>query len=99
MAFHTVIIPTVFTLKVRLFPGCFICITGYMCSNLILFYCFLFGPALPTIPVHEHREFVHGTYDYSSHLYGSVLNATYGGYVQNAVGYGAPRQPIMYPSY
>lgn len=55
--------------------------------------------ALPTQPVHEHREFVHGTYDYDSHLYGSVLNASYGGYVLNAVGHGAPRQPIMYPSY
>ncbi|VAH82480.1 splicing regulator RBM11-like [Triticum dicoccoides] len=55
--------------------------------------------ALPPRPVHEHREFVHGTYGYNSHAYGSVLNASYGGYVVNAVGHGAMRQPIIYPSY
>uniref|UniRef100_A0A453G2F5 RRM domain-containing protein n=2 Tax=Aegilops tauschii subsp. strangulata TaxID=200361 RepID=A0A453G2F5_AEGTS len=55
--------------------------------------------ALPTRPVHEHREFVHGTYGYNSHVYGSVLNASYGGYVVNAVGHRAVRQPIIYPSY
>ncbi|KAI5003491.1 hypothetical protein ZWY2020_030651 [Hordeum vulgare] len=55
--------------------------------------------ALPPRPVHEDREFVHGTYGYNSHVYGSVLNASYGGYVVNAVGHGAMRQPIIYPSY
>ncbi|KAM3334161.1 hypothetical protein ACQJBY_028916 [Aegilops geniculata] len=55
--------------------------------------------ALPTRPVHEHREFVNGTYGYNSHVYGSVLNASYGGYVANAVGHRAVRQPIIYPSY
>ncbi|KAM0890882.1 hypothetical protein ACQ4PT_026773 [Festuca glaucescens] len=55
--------------------------------------------ALPTQPVHEHRPFVHGTYDYNSRVYSSVLIARYGGYALNAVGHGAPRQPIMYPSY
>lgn len=99
MVFHKAIILTMFTLKVRLFPRSVYTYSRIRDLNLILFYCFLFSPALPPRPVHEHREFVHGTYGYNSHVYGSVLNASYGGYVVNAVGHGAMRQPIIYPSY
>ncbi|CAM0883879.1 unnamed protein product [Alopecurus aequalis] len=55
--------------------------------------------ALPVRPVHDYREFTHGMYDFSSHEYRSALIARYGGYAPNAVGHGAARQPIVYPSY
>lgn len=55
--------------------------------------------ALPVGPVHSYGGFSNGTYDCSTCIFGSIVNGRYGDYVLNAAGHGAPRQPMLYPSY
>ncbi|KAL6840156.1 hypothetical protein ACP4OV_029966 [Aristida adscensionis] len=49
--------------------------------------------------VRNHGELNNGTYDYSRHAFGSVLDVAYRGPFPNVFAHGAARQQVMYPSY